>query len=194
VAVLGEKVRIRLEELQDRTKIERRSPWTYSDYEYTPNGNLALRVLDLHWSGLRQNWRDGKRRNVETCLNAFIVGIVNAAAHERTRRREREQREREWFEQERRREEELARRRLEEERKSALNERLAAWRKSAEVHSFMTALSQDPLGHSGQAWNEWIARYREKLETFWRSVPPGFEGSSQGRDDRHFGHPANFSA
>src|SRR5262249_26651841 len=80
VAIRGEKVRIRLEELQDRTEIKRRSPWntTYSDYEHTPNGNLALRILDLDWSGLRQNWRDGKRRNVESCLNAFVIGLVNA--------------------------------------------------------------------------------------------------------------------
>jgi hypothetical protein len=185
VALLGEKVRIRLEELQDRSEIKRRSSWntTYSDYEYAPNGNLALRILDLDWSGLRQNWRDGKRRNVETCLNAFVIGIVNAAAHERTRRREHEQRQREWLEQERRREEEQARRRLEEERISALNERLAARRKSEEVHTFMSALSRDPLHqdlvHSGQAWNEWIARYRERLEEFWRSVPPGFEARSE---------------
>jgi len=182
ITVLGISHEISLEEnttrkVRELTPAERkqqeRNSWLYRtpQYDYLVTGRLTLRIKG-YGNGERRSWSDGKHQRIEDCLNAFIIGLIQASvrAHAEQLERERWQRERE--EQERRRREEERNRRLEEERRAALDKQVDAWRKSRQIRIYIDAVHRvvadknypiNPESDLGR-WFAWVSRYVDSLD------------------------------
>ncbi len=182
ITVLGISHEISLEESTTRTvreltsaerKQQERNPWLYStpQYDYLATGRLTLRIKG-YGNGERRSWSDGKQQRIEDCLNAFIVGLIQASVRTHADNLERERRHREWEEEERRRREEEQVRRLEEVRQADLDEQITAWRKSRQIRAYMEAVSRmaterhgpiNPESDLGR-WLAWASRHVDSLD------------------------------
>jgi hypothetical protein len=181
VAVQDTTVGIRLEERRKQVEIAPSAsdvvlsdayPWRSNprkEAQYT--GKFALKIAEDWAKGVRRKWADGKTQRVEDCLNAFVVGLVQAAEAKK-------QAQAEWEEQQRRREEER-RRRFEEERQRQeearrgrqLEEEATAWAKAEQLRAYVAAVRE----HAEQAggvepeskvarWLAWAERYAEAAD------------------------------
>lgn len=182
ITVLGITHEVALEESIDRKereitasqkKEQKNQPWLYRtpQYDYTPTGRLTLKIKG-YGQGERRSWSDGKQQRLEDCLNAFIIGLIQAAVRERARQLEQERREREWKEQERRRLERERRQRLEAARAKALEAQLAAWHKSQQVRAYGEVVRRSAVERLGtiepgsdlEQWLTWTFGYADRLD------------------------------
>jgi hypothetical protein len=83
-------------------------------------------------------------------LNAFIIGLINAAVRKREDRLERERREREWAEERRRREEKVRLIREEKERLVGLEKDAESWRKSQTLRAYIAAVREHAIREHGE--------------------------------------------
>jgi len=155
VSVLDETLEFGLEEIVARkehvlspAEKKKKYPWsTYGipQYDFVPTGRFSLKLKNLWLRGVRMTWSDGKIQRLEDRLNAFIIGLINAALQKRANRLEREQREREWEAERRRLEEKTRLIREEKERLAILEKEAENWRKSQTLRAYIDAVRQDAI-------------------------------------------------
>lgn len=182
ITVLGISHEISLEEnttrkVRELTPAERkqqeRHSWLYRSpqYEYVATGRLTLRIKG-YGNGERRSWSDGKHQRIEDCLNAFIIGLIQASVRAHAEQLERERWHRERMEQERCRREEERNQKLEAARRAALDEQIGAWCKSQQIRAYIEAISRvatdkhgpiNPESDLGR-WLAWISRYVDSLD------------------------------
>ena len=148
--------------------------WMYSrqEYDYSPNGELSLRIKNDSSLNTRKKWSDGKRQKLEDCLNSFVGGLIKTAIAMKHLRAERERWEREWQEK-RQREEEAERIRQEEEEKlKDLDEEVESWHRSQKIRSYIEAVKKWGIQKYGeikpdsklQQWLTWATRQADRLD------------------------------
>lgn len=102
VSVLGESLRISMEELLDKKEKVRapNAPRSYyssrPEYEFFASGKLALRIVEGCGYNIRRRWADSSCVRLEQYMNLFIVGLYSTSVIKRSDRLEREKKEREW--------------------------------------------------------------------------------------------------
>jgi hypothetical protein len=142
------------------------------EYEHRPSGRLTLGILNLHDSGARLSWSDGRVQRLEKCLNDFIAALVMAAERMRLQQLEHEQHERARQEELRVRVEAEQRRQLEERLVYDLGSRLTDWTEARDIRMFVAAVEEDarrrtseinPASELGQ-WIAWSRRRADTLE------------------------------
>lgn len=171
-AIVGkERVEFRLRELQKVVMRPRHfSVLGRDQYQaLEPTGRLSL-VIDEYATGIRKTWSDGKKQQVEDCLNAFVVSLVAVAEvkKERTLRLERERAERERARQE---QIEIERRReAEAMRGRQLEAEAAAWNRACSVRAYIEGVQQSAVEagreHSPELveWLAWGEEYAQSLD------------------------------
>jgi hypothetical protein len=154
-------------EAEDRQKYGR--VWGVPRWDYTPSGELELRLQDSAGHGLRRAWSDGKGRRLEECLNDFLTGVVLIADAKRAERVESERRHREWLEAERRRAESEARRRVREKRLQALERHAEQWARAERLRTYLDALERrlgvEEVGQS-ERFSRWLGWARKQADRF----------------------------
>jgi hypothetical protein len=174
ITIEGVEIQIRLEERHRLVEVTPsrsvRNWWATPATRREPTGELALRITDPEVGNLRRTWADGRRQRVESCLNAFIVGLVRASDARRRHLLWRAEEDRKWEEERRRREEERQRRLREEARVGELTRQVAAWQEARGIRHYAAALrrataERDDLVSSGIApWIEWVERYADRID------------------------------
>jgi len=110
---------------------------------------LVLCIKDIKGIGVRHTWSDTKKKRLETLLNSFIIGLVNAAVDRRARRLGREKEAREREERRRKAEEEERIRREEERRLKILDEPVSNWHRNQKIRQFVEAVQKIALWRYG---------------------------------------------
>ena len=157
-------------------------------HEFFPSGSLCISVNNYYsWDGLRRNWQDSSRKQLEDGLEKVIVGFIKLSLKEKAdnQKREEEKRLRQEMiarkEAERRQSEEIQKIiDLEQSRVSGLIKAAEDWRKSKLIREFVAAVEQKLLAggchyHSGCDWDEWLQWAKERAE---RLDPLSFSPSS----------------
>lgn len=191
LSILDETLEFGLEEIVARQehvlssaerKKKEKSPWsTYGipQYDFLPTGRFSLKLKNLWLRGVRMTWSDGKVQRLEDRLNAFIVGLINAAVRKREDRLERERREREWEEERRRREEKARLIRQEKERLAGLEKEAENWRKSQSLRAYIDAVRESAIREHGEIreggeldrWLIWATEQADRLDPLTDSPP-----------------------
>ena len=152
------------------------------DYVRIPSGKLCLTIHDRgHYWGdnFRKNWRDKEKKQVEDCLDAFIIGLHKRIAQKKEHQRQEEERERQRREFARQREEQERRRaelarmiRLEKARVAKLVTDAENYEKSRLIREFIDAVEKE---HSGgnpvyvtdqdhETWMKWAKEQADRLD------------------------------
>jgi hypothetical protein len=202
VALLGERVSLRLEEAVERQEKVQSFFNHRHEYDHVPTGRLTLRIDALGW-GYRRQWSDGKK-SLDGRLNAVVAGLVAAAEASRAVREANEQRERERKEEERRRQESERRRREEEARLLDFERKLASWEQAERIRAFAAAVRDDavrrmeviPPGGELDRWLAWAFRRADRLDplTAVRAEdrwPPPDGLKVRASDQRGYGWPSS---
>ncbi len=183
VSVMDEIIPFALNEDLNRTekkltaaqrKEKEEHPWMYSrqEYDYSPNGELSLRIKNDSYLNTRKKWSDGKRQKLEDCLNSFVGGLAKAAIAIKHLRTEREQRELRWQEERRQWEESERIRREEEEKMKGLDREVASWQRSQQIRSYIDAVKKWGIQKYGeikpdsklQQWLTWATKQADRLD------------------------------
>jgi hypothetical protein len=202
VAILGERVSLRLEEVVERREKVQSFFHHRHEYDHVPTGRLTLRIDDALGWGYRRQWSDGKKL-LDGQLNAVVAGLVAAAETSRAVREANEQRERERREEERRRQEAERRRREEEARLLDFERKLAGWEQAERIRAFAAAVREDavrrlgaiPPGGELDRWLAWALRRADRLDPLMATRPeerwPPPEGLKvRASDQRGYGWPS----
>lgn len=154
----------------------------HSRYDTTrvPSGKLCLTIkLFGHYYSGRRNWRDSKTKQLEDCLNAFVIGLLRTAVWEKQQieeKREKERQRQEWL---RKREEE---KRLRAEKKQRFENELTKvtglisdaenWQKSKLIREYIAEVERQILagtcvfepqdGYS--EWIKWAKKQADRLD------------------------------
>jgi hypothetical protein len=104
----------------------------------------------------RKNWRDTKRKKLESEVGSFVVGLLECAHALRTLREERRREEQLRWQRERERLERAQRQKEEMERFESLEENALDWQKARVIEQYVAELEK-------QANNETDDRKRDKL-------------------------------
>lgn len=170
VKVLNELFVLDIYEHVKMVKKQEKKSGDYENYDYAPSGQLVLRIKNA-WGPCRQ-WKDGKSRKVEDCLNSFIQGLYRVALDEKANR-ERIEREKETDRERYRQEEALQKQREEEAaRLKALENDAGSWHKSRIVRDFIEAKKNEYLKSHGnieagsdfEKWLAWANRQVDQLD------------------------------
>lgn len=175
VSINGEPVEFGIEEKFRRTeraqdKLRQDDSWIFRRYEYVPTGILTLKI-DEYVDGLQKSWSDGKTMQLEACLNAFIVGLLNAAEALRARRLQREQEALARLEAERRRQEEEQRRQEELAKRQTLLKEAENWTKAQQLRAYLSAVKEALIKkhgaiQQGSTADQWLAWAYQQAESF----------------------------
>ena len=184
--VLGEKFSIVLEETSTRIDHEptekeirqvEKHPWMRLEkYDYLPSGKLSLKI-DKDSYGYRRSWNDGKKRRIENCLNDVIIGLIDSAFKEKSRRAENERRERERKEHEKLKHEKQEAIRKEKAKLNDLETVAEDWHKSQKLRAFIEAVRQisDEVtigtGEDVNDWLDWATQQADRLDPLAKSPP-----------------------
>ena len=97
---------------QEAARRKREYWWSPQKWDYQPTGMLRVSLLCGETTHARRNWSEGKKKSLEDCLGALVLGIGALVECIKTVKAERQRWHDEWEAKERRREE--ARRQHEE--------------------------------------------------------------------------------
>jgi hypothetical protein len=183
VSVLGERLDFSLRESFQQTDhipppSGRKGGSTFSSfhyapkYDYKPSGRFSLMINGYIGTGVRANWSDGKKQQLEDCLNSFVIGLINAAVATKAQRIERERWERERRESEQRREEMARLRRKEEARLQSLEKEVESWQKSKNIRAYIEAVKEVGVRKHGEIapgsqldqWLSWAHQQADHLD------------------------------
>lgn len=186
VTVLGETFWLSLEEKSTRIdhiptlqeiKTMEKHPWmTPSKYDYIPSGKLSLKI-DKDAYGYRQSWNDGKKGRIENCLNAVIIGLIDAAFREKSQRAEKERLERERKEYEKLRQEKQEAIQKEKARLDQLETDAKNWHLSQKLRAYIEAVrlnQRTPEITSDEElrkWLNWATQQADRLDPLVKSPP-----------------------
>lgn len=141
--------------------------WEPPKWDYEVSGDLQFKIDNMQYSGLRQNWSDGKRNKLEELLPSIAHYIIKSAEYLRNRTLEREERKRQWAEESRLREEQKRQQLEEQKRVEHLDKLLGDWNKRENLLKFLAWLSANmpatECTEEYNAWHEWCQNYAEKL-------------------------------
>lgn len=176
VVVAGRPIGLSLQEHLTRSDHPRRpgESTTYPRYDFTPSGQLTLRVGGFG-SDPHRSWSDRRRQRLEEKLGEAVLGTETVAAEQLVVDRERE----EWRERYRTDERQRAVAKLRAEHEAALADDLAhmaaAWRESRQIRLFVEAVEEavpPAFREEGFAsWLAWARAYAERRDPF--SHPEG---------------------
>lgn len=173
VEIEGEKVAI---ELDEKLRMEKRVPkkgdkYFWGGHDWIPTGMLRLRITNACFSGLRQNWMDGKSRKLEDALSGFLIGLQKSAQYLKARRINNEEEKRQRLEEQQKLELVERHRQLEEQVIEDLKLKVSNWEMGKLVHTYLDDLLNqfdhrkevlnDPRF---QAWLNWARGCADKLK------------------------------
>lgn len=146
--------------------------WQRSRYDYTPTGNLFLKIKEWWADGLQKTWSDGKTTKLENYLNDFIIGLVKVADAVRAERLKREQEHQARLAVERKREEEAKKQQEELIRCQALEQEASNWAKAQQLRAYLAALKEMLIAKQGEIrqgskadqWLGWAYQHADRLD------------------------------
>jgi len=183
VTVEGEQLGIRLYEGIGRvnhvpTEEERARIKKYPDihgvpeWDERPSGKLNLVIGKEEFRGVRMRWTDGRGHPLETKVDSFVAGLVEAARAKKAWQEEREKERIRW-EEDRRKEQEASDRRYEEQQRAErLKQQVDDWSRSRRIREYIAdmkasalrpetwTISKVPLPE----WMEWALRYADSID------------------------------
>jgi hypothetical protein len=192
VEVLTETIGFRLEEALDKKEREltvaekrdrERYSWTSSrrpEYDYFPSGKLALVIGDSSGgTGSRRRWSDGKKQSLETLLNRFVAGLIQAADAKKEARRRHEEWERKRHEERQQRHKAEVQRREAEARAKEFEANVAAWYRAHELNQYVEAVRAEAIRRHGSVdehsevgqWLAWAERCVASMDPLHQSKP-----------------------
>jgi len=130
------------------------------------SGKLELQLADFYLRGVRQSWRDGRRRQLEDAVGDFVAELETAARIDRQHSIEVAKRQLER--------EEAARRRESEQRRIAdLWDRIGRWEKASSVRGFVEAVAADAVEPNDvtRRWIRWARAYAYRLDPLGEALP-----------------------
>lgn len=138
--------------------------WGIPKYDYFPSGLLILKIRDISYYGIRQQWSDGKIQRIENCLGDFIAGLYLAADVRKERRIERARQKEEW-ERERIRRAEMQRlAEIEQEKTKKLTSDVTNWELAQRITAYLDALDQlSPNIEGLSEWTSWARGYAKAI-------------------------------
>lgn len=204
VEVLTETIGFRLEETLDKkarelSAAEKRRREQYSwmssqrpEYDYFPSGKLALVIGESSGgTGTRRRWGDGKKQSLETLLNRFVAGLIQAADDKKEARRQREEWERKWEEERRQRHKAEVQRREAETRAKEFEANVAAWHRAHELNQYVEAVRAEVVRRHGSVdensevgqWLAWAESCVASIDPLHESKPlPCFSVDEQTKE------------
>ncbi len=192
VEVLTETIGFRLEETLDKRARElsaaekrRREQYTWlssrrPEYDYFPSGKLALVIGESSGgTGSRRRWGDGKKQSLETLLNRFIAGLIQAADDKKEARRQHEEWERKRQEERQQRHKAEVHRREAEARAKEFEANAAAWYRAHELKQYVEAVRAEAVRRHGSVdknsevgqWLAWAERCVASMDPLHESKP-----------------------
>ena len=151
---------------------QKRSAWLYlPKYDHHLSGQLTLGIKT--WcDGARCNWADGKKQRLDHCLNAFIVGLIQAAVRKQARDLAWERQQRQWEEERRLREEQERIRSEEAARLQALEQEVADWQRAKQIRAYAEAVRQAAMeskdaieaGSELDHWLVWALQQADRID------------------------------
>ena len=173
VMVDGEKLeigideKIRSVEIKPTEEQKKKSPyhWYTTRYDYLPTGELALRIRNASYLGVRQQWADGKVQRVEKCLGSFIATLECAAKAKKEARVQAEIRKREWEEEQRLYKIQRRINFMEEKRAEKITKDAAQWSKVKQIRAYIQELEKiTDQGEDLKVWIEWAKSYADSID------------------------------
>lgn len=181
ITVMGEVFHFNLEEPSNRVdhqptpeekKQQQEHYWMRPPkWDYFPSGKLSLRIDKGSYGSLR-TFNDGKKKRVEECLNAFMIGLIEGAYGKKAAREERERQEKERQEREKLRwkMEELIR--AEKKRVEELEKEVTSWHQSQRIRSYVEAVQKMAMERDGSIfpdselgkWIFWATQQADRLD------------------------------
>lgn len=171
-------------------ELERRKQGQYvyaPAYQYTPTGELTIKIYPMYGSGLRGVWNDTKRRQVEACLGDVMLSLRRVAAWQAAERAKAEARQVRYEAEQQRRAVLRAEIETERVRVEQLGKDAAAWRRAQDIRVFVDAraaqmaicashpdrASADGLANDPEAkrWLQWASDQADRLDPL-RTSPP----------------------
>ena len=189
VTIFGEKIRFGIREpsnqrdraptAEEKSNHERypslyRGKWT----EFIPCGRLSLLIKEYP-DGIRKTWSDGKKQDIENCLNDFLIGLIRVAEQKRARTIERERKAEEKREWERQRDEKIILIKEEEARIKKLEKDAMNWNKSRQIREYLVTLKKDTINKQSERggdsdlekWFKWAEQQADRLDPLVKSPP-----------------------
>jgi hypothetical protein len=136
---------------------EARTGWSSAPrFDFTPTGVLRLRLGGFESLGVRQNWSDGRRGQLESKLRDVVLGVDDARRALEARRQHWAEQNQRWEEERQRRVEEEQRREEERRRVDRLDVLAQSWERSERLRRFLGALEVAAKGLESRALAEWL--------------------------------------
>ncbi|MFA5143300.1 MAG: hypothetical protein WC522_03915 [Candidatus Omnitrophota bacterium] len=166
------------EKINITKKKEMRDRFDYDPYNYTPNGNLVLRIKDGPYE-IRSEWEDGKRKQLEDHIDDFIDGLFLAAKKGRADRLEREREHRKWEAEESRKEKEEQARQREQAELDSLENEAMRWQRSKIIRAYIEATTDAYIKKNGKIdpgsefdqWKTWANERVNRLDPLYGKFP-----------------------
>ena len=154
---------------EDRQNIRAGRSWLIKKYEYTPTGELSLKITNEILSPIHKSWSDGKRQRLENMLSDFIRGIILASYIIKIERKKEEEAKKKREEEHRRWQEEEWRLRQEQIQIEKLIKDAQQWNVYMLVRKYIKAIENGlpVLKINDKSWTDlskWIAWAKEKTE------------------------------
>lgn len=192
VEILTETIGFRLEEALDKKERElsaaekrRREQYAWlssrrPEYDYFPSGKLALVIGESSGgTGSRRRWGDGKTQSLETLLNRFVAGLIQAADDKKAARLRHEEWERKRQEERQQRHKAEVQRREAEARAKEFEANVAAWYRAHELNQYVEAVRAEAIRRHGSVdehsevgqWLAWAERCVASMNPLHESKP-----------------------
>jgi len=141
-------------------------------YLHEPSGELRIQLPRA--SSTTSEWRDGKRKKVESKLAKVFLGIEAAAAYSDEIEQRNQQLSTHFFDQARVRIQEQQERELQKRRVVIVRERAEGLRVAKEVRQLIDALAGRPIDEDSARWIEWAKQYADSVDPLMASqtFPP----------------------
>ena len=162
------------------------------EWDERPSGKLNLVIGKEEFRGVRMRWTDGRGHPLETKMDSFVEGLVEAARAKKAWTEERERQRIKW-EEDRRKEQEASDRRYEEQQRAErLKQQVEDWSRSRRIREYIADMREVTL-NPGQwnfagiplpEWMEWALRYADSIDPVGPIRNAGQAKSSNAAEDK----------
>ena len=154
-----------------------RSPLRVVKIQLSQVVNFRLSLL----YGTKRTWNDGKKRRIEERLNDIVIGLIEAAFKEKSRRAEKARSEREWQERERARKEAQEAIRKEKARLEQFETDAESWQRSQLMRAYIKAarekasLPENEFTQKLHEWLDWATKWADRIDPLTQSPASIFD-------------------
>ena len=153
-------------QMKDRVRDEN-DTYDWGGKEWLPTGILLFRITNVSWSGVRQNWTDGKRTPIEKRLESFCSGILAASKLLKEKKTERELTNQRYEAERQKAQEAELLRHQEKVNIQALEEKALLWEKTTRIRNYLNAVEEKAKQNcsaNDEKFKEWLKWARDYVD------------------------------